>query len=87
MNNFVPGRRRTILSESQTPLMDLLMSSRSAVEADQVLRIGKPRNGGGPLQFSSNESTYNGAGFLVDLLGRRFESPASVGGAATGLFT
>ena len=70
------------------------MASKSAADADQVLFVGKPRNGGGPL--NSIESTYKGAGFRVDLIGRRFEfgasftfsaSAACVGGAAAGLFT
>ena len=96
LNIFVSGRRRMILTEShdlQIPLMDLLMTSRSAGDADQVLLTGNPRKGGGPLQSSSNASTYNGAGLRVDRFGR-FEFPASgfaastafVDGAA-GLFT
>ena len=43
------------------------MVSNSLEEADQVLSSGNPRKGGGPL--NSNESTYAGAGFLVDLAG------------------
>ena len=87
-------RRRTILTEShdlQMPLMDLLMASRSAADADQFLFVGKPRNGGGPLHSNSTASTYNGVGLRVDRFGR-FEfpallsaSPACIGGA--GLFT
>ena len=53
-NNFVPGRRRTILTVFQTPRMELLMASKSAAEADQVLLIGKPLNGGGPLYCSES---------------------------------
>ena len=52
------------------------MLSKSAAEADQVLWSGNPRKGGGPL--NSSESTYSGFGFLVVLIGRRFEFPASL---------
>ena len=49
---------------NQTPLIDLLIASKSAAEADQVLLIGKPLNGGGPL--NSIKSTYTGLGFRVE---------------------
>ena len=54
-------------SHDQYPLIDMLMSARSSAEAVHVLLTGKPLEDGVPL--SSNESTYAGAGFLVDLAG------------------
>ena len=47
--------------------MDALMTSKSSADADQVLSVGNPLNGGGPLY--SNASIYSGAGFRVDLTG------------------
>ena len=60
----------------QTPLIELLMASSSAAEADHVLLTGKPLNGGGPL--NSIESIYSGFGLRVDRFGRRFEFAASL---------
>ena len=89
----VCGRRRSILAESRDPTqalrvpIDVLMMSSSFADADQVLYFGKPLKGGGPL--CSSESTYRGAGFLVDRVGR-FEYPApavSTGCGGVVLFT
>ena len=56
--------------------MLLLISSKSALDADQAAGFvgGNPSLGGGPL--TEIESTYNGFGFLVDRAGRdgRFNS-------------
>ena len=66
-----PGRRRLISFEScdQWPRIDWLMTSRSAADADHVLWVGKPLNGGGPLLLTSIESTYAGLGFRVERIG------------------
>ena len=52
------------------------MAAKSDGVADQVCGAGNPRKGGGPL--NSMESTYMGFWFRVDLIGRRFEFPASI---------
>ena len=53
-------------------LIDLLICSSSFAEADQNLLLNG-FGGGGPV--TDNASTYIGAGFLVDRVGR-FEFPA-----------
>ena len=57
------------------------MASRSAADADHALLDGNPLKGGGPL--NSNESTYKGDGFLVDLAGRRLKCPATSVGSSS----
>ena len=84
---FGSGRRTTISADSrdQYPLIDLLMSSNSCLEAVHV--VGGGQEGGG-LEKSidaTNASTYLGAGFRVDLV-ERDEFPLSFEFVRLGVF-
>jgi len=66
------GRRTTISADSrdQYPLIDLLMTSSSCLEAVHVVEGGQEGGGFEKSIDATNASTYLGAGFRVDLVER-----------------